>query len=69
MDEFVYLGSTIARDCSDGEDVKSRIDKAGDAFGALRKSLLSSGHVSYAAKKFVYTRLVLTILLYGSESW
>ena len=35
----------------------------------LEKSLLSSGHVSYAAKKFVYTRLVLTILLYGSESW
>ena len=69
VDEFVYLGSTVARDCSDGEDVKSRIDKAGDAFGALRKSLLSSGHVSYAAKKFVYTRLVLTILLYGSESW
>ena len=62
----MYLSSTVARDCSDGEDVKSQNDKAGDAFGALRKILLSYGHVSSATKKFVYTRLVL---LYNPFVW
>ena len=66
---FVYLGSLLTRDCTDKEDVRTRIYKADDAFGALRKSILSSKHVTYAAKRFVYTCLILPILLYGSELW
>ena len=39
---FVYLGSTLSHDCSDKLDVENRIDKAGQAFGALRKNLFTS---------------------------
>ena len=39
--EFVYLGSTISRDCTDevDVDVDARIDAAGNAFGALREKI------------------------------
>ena len=69
VDRFKYLGSYLNRDCSNGLDVDSRIESAGRAFGALRKCLFSSLHVSFAAKRAVYTSLILSILLYGCECW
>ena len=66
---FVYLGSILSRDCSDELDVDARIKKAGNAFGALRPRLFASTNVSHASKQMVFTRLILAILLYGSESW
>ena len=66
---FIYLGSILAHDCSDKLDVEHRIDKAGNAFGALRDRLFSSTMVTYAAKRLAYCALILSILLYGSESW
>ena len=69
MSQFTYLGSVITRNCRDTADVETRIKKAGNAFGALRKCLFASTQVSFAAKKMVYMGLILSILLYGSESW
>ena len=34
--EFLYLGSILERDCSDRRGVENRIQKANNAFGALR---------------------------------
>ena len=67
--EFVYLGSTISRDCTDEADVDARIDAAGNAFGALREKIFSSTMVTMKVKKFCYVALILSILLYGSECW
>lgn len=69
VSKFVYLGTVLAHDCSDKIDIENRIDKAGNAFGALRDCLFSSTQVTYAAKCLVYRALILSILLYGSESW
>ena len=66
---FCYLGSILTRDCKDDEDVQARIDKAGGAFGSLRKSVFSNASICFEAKKLVYEGLILLILLYGSESW
>ena len=66
---FIYLGSVMARDCTDILDVRNRIEKAGEAFGAIRKNVLSSTRVSNTSKKFVYMCIILAILLYGSEMW
>ena len=38
VDKFCYFGTIITRSCTDTEDVCNRIRKAGNAFGALRKS-------------------------------
>ena len=57
----------LTRDCRD--DVAKRIEAASGAFGALRKCIFASSQITFAAKRAVYVILVLTILLYGSESW
>ena len=67
--KFCYLGSVLAYDCRDIEDIIKRITKASGAFGAVRSQLFSSRNVSFAAKKFIYEGLILPILLYGSEVW
>ena len=67
--QFLYLGSVISSDCTDTLDVRTRIEKAGNAFGALSENIFRSLIVSITAKSFVYQMIVLTILLYGSESW
>lgn len=69
VDSFKYLGSYLSRDCSDDIDVDNRIESAGKAFGALRKCLFSSRSISPAAKRCVYTGVILSILLYGCECW
>ena len=56
----------VERNCTDEADVDARIEKAGKAFGALRKPLFSSMRVSYKAKALVYVTLILAILLYGA---
>lgn len=43
--------------------------KLGNAFGALRKYIFGNRTVSIADKKAVYEGLILSILLYGEESW
>ena len=67
--EFKYLGSIISSSGDDAADVDSRIASAGKAFGALRGCIFSSTSISRKAKRAVYEVLVLSILLYGSESW
>ena len=68
VDKFSYLGSIITNDCSDREDVLSRIKKAGNMFGSLRKCLFGNVNIHFKIKGKVYESLVLSILLYGSES-
>ena len=67
--QFCHLGSMLTRDCRDDVDVTERIKAAGNAFGALRKCIFASVYISFDTKKVVYTALILSILLYGSESW
>jgi len=67
--EFRYLGTLLSRNCKDDNDIIMRINKAGNAFGALRKYIFENRTVSIQAKRVVYESLILSILLYGAESW
>lgn len=69
VSKFRYLGTILSRNCRDDADVKSRIESAGNAFGALRKCLFSNASINFAAKRIVYESLILSILLYGAECW
>ena len=66
---FLYLGSILTRDCRDDDDVAHRIEAASGAFGALRKCIFASQTIAFKAKSALYVALILSILLYGSESW
>ena len=69
VDEFTYLGSVITHDLSDEMDVDRRIQKAGNAFGMMRKCLFSSPVVKLKVKANVFRTFILPILLYGVECW
>ena len=69
VDQFRYLGSILSRDCRDDLDVEARIKAASNAFGALRNCLFSSSRICPDAKTIVYVGLILSIMLYGSETW
>jgi hypothetical protein len=67
-DEFRYLGSIIHHSLTSDADVNARIIKARAAFGALQ-GFLSNKYLYVKCKGTVFSALVLSILLYGSESW
>ena len=66
--KFCYLGSMLSVDGTDTLDVDARIAKASAAFGALAECLFRSTSVTFAAKAAAYRALILSVLLYGSES-
>jgi hypothetical protein len=68
-DQAKYLGSMMARDCTDKIDVEARVAAASRAFGSLSSCLFKSPDITLPAKREAYVALVLSILLYGCECW
>jgi hypothetical protein len=66
--EFRYLGTLISPDLDDTKDVQARIDSANGMFGYM-KPLLCDRKISLAVRIKMYHACVLTILLWGCESW
>ena len=69
VDKFTYLGSTLSRAVHIDEEINSRIAKASSAFGRLRNNVWERRGISLSTKLKVYRAVILTVLLYGSESW
>ena len=69
VDSAKYLGGILTTDGKDVKDVETRIKKAGSAFGAMRKFFFEKSHFSLDAKRQVYKVCVVSVLLYGSETW
>ena len=67
--EFVYLGSTIATDGSLHCELNRRIGKASTTMGRLYGRVWNNGMLSVHTKVSVYQACILSVLLYGSESW
>ena len=67
--DFCYLGSTVSTDLSVDKDLQSRIAKASVAFGRLRKRVFNNHDLRVDTKVAVYRAVVLSTLLYGSETW
>ena len=68
-DHFCYLGSFMSRDNKDDEHIVSRLKRGSNAFGALRSIIFANPQISITVKALVYEHLILSIALYGSESW
>jgi len=67
-EEFCYLGSTISQDGGCEKEVFIRIRKANTVFGRLGR-IWASKKISLLAKVRLYESLVLSMLLYGAETW
>ena len=68
-DSFCYPGSFLSRDTDDEIDVVSRLNRGSNAFGTLKSCIFANSRVSPNVKAIVYETLILSIVLYGSETW
>ena len=66
VDNFTYLGSNITNDGEVVNGMSVRLGKAARGFGCLRSSIFDNRGLSVIG---VYCAVVLSTLLYGSETW
>lgn len=66
---FTYLGSIVNSSASLDDEIINRIARATSAFGKLRHRVWNERGIRLEIKVQVYKAVVLTTLLYGSESW
>ena len=66
---FTYLGSNLSSDCDATCEVKCRLARASKAFGAMQVPIFSNQFLSINTKRSVYTAVVISILLHGTETW
>ena len=69
VDNVKYLGGILTTDAKDDKDVDTRIKKANGAFGGLRKCFFANQSISLDTKRIVYLTVIVSILLFGSETW
>ena len=69
VDQFCYLGSTVSDKPSLEMEINKRIGKAATTFGNLQDRAWSNKNLTTRTKVRIYEACVLSILLYGCESW
>jgi hypothetical protein len=68
MDEFKYLGTTLANQNWIQEEIKSRL-KSGNAGYHSVHNRSSSSLLSKNLKINIYRTIILPVVLYGCETW
>ena len=69
VEEFEYLGSTISQDCTLDREISMCISKAARTFGSLYRVLWCRRKLKRPTKMRLFKSVVLSTLLYGSETW
>ena len=68
VEEFKYLGTTLTKQNSIQEEIKTRM-KSGNACYYSVQNLLSSSLLSKNLKIKIYRIIMLPVILYGCETW
>ena len=68
VEEFIYLGTALINQNSIQEEIKSRL-RLGNACYHSVQNLLSSSLLSKNLKIKIYRSIILTVVLYGCETW
>ncbi|XP_025203119.1 uncharacterized protein LOC112600160 [Melanaphis sacchari] len=68
VEQFKYLGSILSEKNNIAFEVAARIQAGNKCYYGLTK-VLSSRAVSRRLKEQLYTSLILSVVLYGSETW
>jgi len=68
VEQFKYLGTTLTNQNSIQEEIKSRM-KSGNACYHSVQNLLSSSLLSKNIKIKIHRILILSVVLYGFETW
>ena len=68
VDDFTYLGSNISAENSVQKDISVRINKARNSYCSLR-NIWKSNIYSLKTKLRLFNSNVISVLLYGCQSW
>ena len=68
VDDFTYLGSNISADNSVQKDISARINKARNSYCSIR-NIWKSNIYSLKTKLRLFNSNVISVLLYGCQSW
>ena len=69
VDSFSYLGSEVEQTSRVEKDVKIRIEKAATVYQMWRRKVFKSRNLSRRTKVQVFRTMVMSVLLYGAETW
>ena len=69
VEQFEYLGSTISQNCTLDRENSVHITKAARTFGSLYRVLWCRKRLKTSTKMCLFKSVVLSTLLYGSETW
>ena len=69
VQSFKYLGSHISSNCHLDDEISYRVQQANRAFGRLSTRVFHNKNLTVSTKVSVYNAIVLSSLLYGSETW
>ena len=67
--KFKYLGSMFTSDARLDTEISHRIRSAGAAWHSLKAHVWSCKYLTLARKVLIFRSVVLSVLLYGCESW
>ncbi|XP_057296128.1 uncharacterized protein LOC130625064 [Hydractinia symbiolongicarpus] len=66
---FKYLCSFVSRDCSMKGELTVRFQAVSSAYGRLRNRVFDSHDLTTSTKIKVWKQCLLSLLLYGNETW
>ncbi len=69
VNEFRYLGSMESSDATCSLEIQSRVKKAYASYHMHKTAIFSNPNLSFIVSLSMYKVLVLSVLLYGCESW
>ena len=69
VENFPYLGSIVSNNFTLYKELNTRLGNAATSFGRLSKRVWSNKSLTLRTKLNVYHACVLSILLYGAETW
>lgn len=67
--QFTYLGSTISNNLSLDAEINKCISKTATTLGRLTTHVWGNTKLSTSTKMAVYNTCIVSIILYGFETW
>ena len=69
VENFIYLGSNISGQGTLDMEIANRLHKASHAFGGLYHRVWKNNNIHLGTKLAIYQAVVLSVLLYGWQTW
>ena len=69
VESFSYLGSELEQTAKVESEVAVRLEKASKVYQIWRQKVFRSRNISRSTKVHVFRTMVMSVLLYGAETW